>query len=173
MKSHKRTSGIDWVLKSGGICAIRGLNCCQREFWHRRQNDFLTDPCISIVSDSELNHTFDDKPQYWHSETTSTNQKVNLSARLCSVRVEMTSGKMNWTPKESLPPVYECVCDWPNADSGVVRHLGWSLSLEKRFTNAAHSICSPRWNTGERGANNSHQHIIFSILFFFFLPPAS
>lgn len=73
-----------------------------------------------------------------------------------------------WTPKESLPPVYECVCDWPNADSGVVRHLGWSLSLEKRFTNAAHSICSPRWNTGERGANNSHQHIIFSILFFFF-----
>lgn len=112
MKSHKRTSGIDWVLKSGGICAIRGLNCCQREFWHRCQNDFLTDPCISIVSDSELNHTFDDKPQYWHSETTSTNQKVNLSARLCSVRVEMTSGKMNWTPKESLPPVYGLAECW-------------------------------------------------------------
>lgn len=109
MKSHKRTSGIDWVLKSGGICAIRGLNCCQPEFWHRRQNDFLTDPCISIVSDSELNHTFDDKPQYWHSETTSTNQKVNLSPCLCSVRVEMTSGKILNSQRVSSTSVWMCV----------------------------------------------------------------
>ena len=47
-----KQAGLTWALKSGGICAIRGLNCRQREFWHRHlsvRQCFMLSRCTTTL----------------------------------------------------------------------------------------------------------------------------
>ena len=148
-----KQTGLTWALKSGGICAIRGLNCRQREFWHRhlsvRQCFMLSRCTTTLLFYKTTPVRFRAESQVWWqlSVLTSRDHVRQLEGRFESLPLQCTCRNDLWQYTElpiavqvSATSVWMCVCEWPNADSCVVRHLGWSLRLEKRFINSVHSI---------------------------------